>query len=189
MGDEPRTVTILLRDWRAGDAKALEELMPLIYAELRKLAASYIRNERPGHTLHPTDLVGEAYLRLAEGQTPDFEDRIHFFGIAARTMRQILVDHARKHNAEKRGSGDRPVTFDELAVRQDRPDDIIALDEALEAFTKIDERKARAIELHYFGGLKQDEIAKALDVHVNTVARDLRIGEAWLRRHMRGDQS
>lgn len=180
---------MMLRDWRSGDRSALDALMPVIYAELHKLAASQIRRERPGHTLRATDLVGEAYVRLAEGQTPELADRIHFFAIAARVMRQILVDHARKHNASKRGSGDRPVTLDELQVGSERSDDLAALDQALDALAKVDERKARAIELHYFAGLKQDEIASALSVHVNTVARDLRIGEAWLHRYMRGEPS
>jgi RNA polymerase sigma factor (TIGR02999 family) len=180
---------MLLRDWRGGDRAALDALMPVIYAELHKLAASYIRRERRDHTLRPTELVGEAYVRLAEGQTPQVDDRVHFFGIAARIMRQILVDHARKHKAEKRGSGDKPVTFDELKVGAERSDDIVALDEALEALSKVDERKARVIELRYFAGLKQEEIATALDVHINTVARDLRIGEAWLHRFLRGEPS
>jgi RNA polymerase sigma-70 factor, ECF subfamily len=187
MGDEPRTVTMLLRDWRGGDRAALDALMPVIYAELHKLAASHVRRERPDHPLRPTDLVGEAYVRLAEGQAPHLDDRVHFFGIAARIMRQILVDHARKHNAEKRGSGDKPVTFDELKVCAERSDDIVALDQALEALAQVDERKARVIELRYFAGLTQDEIATALGVHVNTVARDIRIGEAWLRRFLCGE--
>lgn len=178
---------MLLRDWRSGNQAALEELMPLVYKELHKLAASYMRGERAGHTLRPTDLVGEAYLRLAEGTKPELNDRVHFFGIAARTMRQILVDHARKHDAQKRGSGDRPVTFEEaLVVGNSRPDELLALDEALDALAKFDERKARVIELHYFGGLTQAEIADALAVHVNTVARDLKLGEAWIHRHLSG---
>src|SRR5687768_9966681 len=133
MSDRPRTVTVLLRDWRGGDQSALDALMPLVYAELHKLAASYMRGERAGHTMRATDLVGEAYVRLAEGTQPDLNDRAHFFAIAARTMRQILVDHARKRSAEKRGSGDRPVTFDEGLVGAERPEEIVALDEALEA--------------------------------------------------------
>jgi RNA polymerase sigma factor (TIGR02999 family) len=176
---------MLLRDWRAGNEAALEELMPLVYGELHKLAASYMRGERPGHTLRPTDLVGEAYLRLAEGSKPELNDRVHFFAIAARTMRQILVDHARKRGASKRGSGDRPVTLDEAVVGGERPDELLALDEALEALSKFDERKARVVELHYFGGLTQNEIAEALAVHVNTVARDLKLAEAWIHRHLR----
>ncbi len=179
-----RTVTILLRDWRAGDRAARDALIPLVYAELHRLAAAYLRGERPGHTFRPTDLVSEAYLRLAEGAQPDWDGRVHFFAIAARTMRQILVDHARKRDAGKRGGGERPSTLDEGAIALDRPTRMIALDEALAELEKLDERKARVVELHYFGGLTQDEIARAIDVHVNTVARDLRLAEAWIRRHM-----
>ena len=178
---------MLLRDWRGGDQSALDALMPIVYAELHKLAASYMRGERAGHTMRATDLVGEAYVRLAEGTQPDLNDRAHFFAIAARTMRQILVDHARKRGAEKRGSGDRPVTFDEGLVGTERPEEIVALDEALEALTKFDEGKARVIELHYFGGLTQEEVARVLDVHVNTVARDLKLAEAWIHRHLCGE--
>jgi len=175
---------MLLRDWRGGDASALQELMPLIYAELHKLAASYMRDERPGHTLRPTDLVGEAYLRLADGNSPELESRVHFFGIAARVMRQILVDHARKHNAEKRGAGKRPVTLEEDAVAVESPADLVALDDMLEALAKFDERKARAVELHYFGGLTHLEIAAVLGVHANTVNRDLQLALAWIRQQL-----
>jgi RNA polymerase sigma-70 factor, ECF subfamily len=182
-----RTLTILLRDWRAGDASARDEIIPLVYGELHKLAAAYLRGERPGHTFRPTDLVSEAYLRLAEGAHPEWDGRVHFFAIAARTMRQILVDHARKRDAGKRGGGERAATLDEGAIGLDRPAHMIALDDALQELETFDERKARVLELHYFGGLTQDEIAKAIDVHVNTVARDLRLAEAWIRRHMTAD--
>jgi RNA polymerase sigma factor (TIGR02999 family) len=187
MSDPARTVTVLLRDWRAGDRAALDELMPRVYVELHKLAASYMRNERAGHTMRPTDLIGEAYVKLADGAAPELTDRVHFFAIAARTMRQILVDHARKRDANKRGGGERPVTLDEdqLAVNG-RPEELIALDHALDELAKFDERKARIIELHHFAGLTQPEIATALDVHVNTVARDLKLGQAWLLRALRG---
>jgi RNA polymerase sigma factor (TIGR02999 family) len=179
-----RTVTLLLRDWRAGDRGALDELMPIIYGELHRLAAGYLRGERVGHTFRPTDLVSEAYLRLADGGQPEWNDRVHFFAIAARTMRQILVDHARRRNAAKRGDGDRAATLDENIVAPDRPDDLLALDAALAALEAVDERKARVVELHYFGGLTHDEVAEALGVHVNTVGRDLRFAEAWIQRHM-----
>lgn len=188
MNDGARTVTLLLRDWRAGDQAALDELIPMIYAELHKLAAGHLRGERAGHTFRPTDLVSEAYLRLAEGNHPDWNDRIHFLAIAARTMRQVLVDHARKRKAAKRGDGERPVTFDEELVTLERPESMIVLDEALSALEKFDERKGRVIELHYFGGLTQEEIAQALSVHVNTVGRDLRLAEAWIHRHLRDER-
>ena len=185
MSGSARSVTVLLRDWRAGDRAALDELMPRVYAELHKLASSYMRGERSGHTMRPTDLIGEAYLRLADATPPELNDRVHFFAIAARTMRQILVDHARKHGADKRGAGVKPVTLDEQVVASGRSDELIVLDHALDELAKFDERKARAIELRYFAGLTQEEIAKALDVHVNTVARDLKLAEAWLHRHLR----
>ena len=188
MGGEARTVTVLLRDWRSGDQAAFDELVPQVYAELHKLAAAYMRGERPGHTLRPNDLVSEAYLRLAKagtGEAPEWKDRVHFFAIAARTMRQILVDHARKRNAAKRGDGARPVTFDEALAAGERPEELVALDEALQALAGFDERKARIIELHYFGGLTQNEVAEVLEVHVNTVGRDLRLAEAWIHRHLR----
>jgi RNA polymerase sigma factor (TIGR02999 family) len=179
-----RTLTMLLRDWRAGDDGARDEIIPMVYGELHKLAAAYLRGERPGHTFRPTDLVSEAYLRLADGAHPEWDGRVHFFAIAARTMRQILVDHARKRDAGKRGGGARPVTLDEGVVALDRPARMIALDDALRELEAMDERKAKVLELHYFGGLTQDEIARAIDVHVNTVARDLRLAEAWIRRQM-----
>lgn len=156
-----------------------------VYAELHKLASSYMRGERAGHTMRPTDLIGEAYLRLADATPPELNDRVHFFAIAARTMRQILVDHARKYGADKRGAGVKPVTLDEQVVASDRSDELIVLDHALDVLAKFDERKARAIELRYFAGLTQEEIANALDVHINTVARDLKLAEAWLHRHLR----
>jgi RNA polymerase sigma factor (TIGR02999 family) len=188
MPEGARTVTLLLRDWRAGDRSALDELIPLIYDELQKLASGYLRGERPGHTFRPTDLVSEAYLRLADASHPEWNDRAHFLAIAARTMRQILIDHARKRNAVKRGDGERPVTLDEQLVAVERPEAMIALDEALSALEKFDERKARVIELHYFGGLTQEEVAEVLSVHVNTIGRDLRMAEAWLHRHLHGDR-
>jgi RNA polymerase sigma factor (TIGR02999 family) len=176
---------MLLRAWRQGDRAAFDEIAPVIYDELRRLAAFHLRGERPGHTFSPTDLISEAYLRLAGSAQLEFNDRAHFFAIASRNMRQILVDHARKRCAEKRGAGDRPIEFDETRLATDRPWELVALDDALEELAKFDERKARVVELHYFGGLTQEEIAAVCDIHVNTVARDLRLGEAWLRRQLR----
>jgi RNA polymerase sigma-70 factor, ECF subfamily len=179
-----RTVTMLLKDWRGGDEAALDELMPRIYTELHKIAVAYMRRERADHTLRPTELVAEAYVRLADN-APDVGDRVHFYGIAARTMRQVLVDHARKHVAEKRGSGEAAGTLDEMKIAgSETSADLLSLHEALEALAKHDERKVRILELHYFGGLTQDEIAIALDVHINTVARDIKLGQAWLHRHL-----
>jgi len=187
MLDEGRstgTVTRLLHAWQSGDKAALDEIMPLIYAELHKLAASCMYRERPGHTFRPTDLISEAYLRFVEGAPPALNDRVHFFAIAARIMRQILVDSARHRCALKRGGGERPLTLDEAIAAVARSEQLIMLDDALTELGKHDERKTRVIELYYYGGLTQDEIALALGVHVNTVARDLRLGQAWLQTHL-----
>lgn len=187
MAGSERTVTALLRQWRSGNEGALAELLPIVYAELLRVAAAYLRAERPDHSMRPPDLVAEAYLRLAHGEQPEWKDRVHFLGIAARTMRQILVDHARKRNTAKRGDGARPLTLDDALAAHDRPRELVAVDEALDALAGFDERKARTIELHYFGGLTQSEIAELLEVHVNTVARDLRLAEAWIHRRLRGE--
>lgn len=182
MADAP--VTHLLRAWSAGDEGALDRLIPVVYDELRRLAAGHMRRERPGHTLTPTALVSEAFLRLSGGEHPTYEDRVQFFAVAARHMRRILVDHARRRTAGKRGGRDRPVTLDEEMVSGSRPDDLVALDDALAALEALDPRKARTVELHYFGGLGHKEIGAALGVHENTVARDLRLAQAWLHREM-----
>jgi RNA polymerase sigma factor (TIGR02999 family) len=180
-------LTTLLRAWQRGDQGAFEQIVPVVYDELHRLSAFHLRGERPGHTFTPTDLISEAYLRLAEGAQLAFKDRAHFFAIASRCMRQILVDHARKRAAKKRGAGDRAVEFDETRFAIDRPAELVALDRALEELATFDERKARIIELHYFGGLTQDEIAAVCGIHVNTVARDLRLAAAWLRGQLRAD--
>lgn len=187
MDSDPRTVTLLLRDWQGGDRAALDELVPRVYHELHRIAAGYLHRERPGHTLRPTDLVSEAYVRLVGGEHPEWSDRVQFYAIAARTMRQILVDHARKRDAAKRGGGERPIELDDRVGHDARPIELLALDDALVALAEVDDRKARVIELVYFGGLTHDEIAKVLDVHVNTVARDLKVAEAWLQRRLRDD--
>jgi RNA polymerase sigma-70 factor, ECF subfamily len=185
VGELPPNLTNLLRAWRQGDRAAFDEIAPLIYDELRRLAAFHLRGERPGHTFSPTDLISEVYLRLAGGAQLDFADRAHFFAIASRNMRQILVDHARKRCADKRGAGERPLELDETRISTDRPWELAALDDALVELAKFDERKARVIELHYFGGLTQEEISAVCEIHVNTVSRDLRFSEAWLRRQLR----
>jgi len=181
---EPKPVTALLRDWREGDRSAFDQLVPLVYQELYKLASHYLRGERPDHTFRPTDLVSEAYVRLCGAQPPEWADRVHFFGIAARTMRQILVDHARARGAIKRGGAEPSLPLHDGMAAPERSADLLALDDALEALAKFDERKAKVIELHYFAGLSQADIAALLTVHVNTVTRDLRLGEAWLQKHM-----
>jgi RNA polymerase sigma factor (TIGR02999 family) len=179
------STTVLLRAWQQGDRAALDELMPRIYHQLHRLATSYLRRERPDHTLGPTALVSEAFLRLVDGEPPSWNDRVHFFAVAARHLRQILVDHARRRMAAKRGGNQRPIAFEESLIAGDRPSELVALDDALIAFAKIDERKARVVEMHYFGGMEQREIAAALGVHVRTVARDLCFAQAWLNRELR----
>jgi DNA-directed RNA polymerase specialized sigma24 family protein len=170
VGGASDDLTNLLRAWRQGDRAAFDQIAPVIYDELRRLAAFHLRGERPEHTFGPTDLISEAYLRLAGGAQLEFADRAHFFAI------------------DKRGDGERPVELDETRMPVERPWELVALDGALGELARLDERKARIIELHYFGGLTQEEIAAVCDVHVNTVARDLRLGEAWLRSHLRAQR-
>ena len=176
-------VTLLLAEWAKGNQDALENLTPLVYGELRQLAASYLRKERQGHTLQPTALVHEAYMRLVDQTNPTWQHRSHFFGVAARLMRQILVDHARRKQAGKR-AGLKVSLDDAVIVQHERSRDLMALDTGLNALEKIDPRKCKAVELRYFGGLSMDEIAQALDVSTITVRRDLRMAEAWLHREM-----
>ena len=177
-------VTLLLAEWAKGNQKALDDLTPLVYRELRRLAASYLRKERQGHTLQPTALVHEAYVRLVDQSNPTWQSRSHFFGVAARLMRQILVDHARRKQAGKRAGI--KVPFDEaVSFRRERSRDLVALDSALTELDKIDPRKCKAVELRYFGGLSMEEIAHTLEVSEITVRRDLRMAEAWLRQEMK----
>jgi RNA polymerase sigma factor (TIGR02999 family) len=185
LDSDGRSTTVLLRAWQDGDRAALDELLPRVYNELHRLARSKLRRERPEHTLGPTALVSEAFLRLVGGESSSWNDRVHFFAVASRHMRSILVDHARRRSAAKRGGPERAVPLDEELVGSEQPGDLVALHDALTAFEQIDERKARVVEMHYFGGMEQHEIAAALGVHVNTVARDLRFAEAWLNRYLR----
>lgn len=178
-------VTQLLVDWKNGDEKAADILTPIIYEELRRLAAHYLRDEHAALTLQPTALVHEAYIRLVSQSMPDWQCRSHFFGVAAHLMRQILVDHARRHNSAKRGAGASPVTFDEaIGFAAARGSDLVALDDVLTALARVDERKARVIELRYFGGFSVEETAQALDISVATVGREQRMAEAWLHREL-----
>jgi RNA polymerase sigma-70 factor, ECF subfamily len=176
-------VTRLLAAWGKGYSRALDELTPLVYRELRKLAASYLRKERRDHTLQPTALVHEAYLRLVDQKNPDLQNRSHFYGVAARLMRQILVDHARRKHADKRAGLNVPLEK-AVSFEQHRSQDVIALDAGLNVLEKVDPRKCKAVELRYFGGLSMEEIAESLDVSAVTVRRDLRMAEAWLHREM-----
>ena len=178
-------VTLLLAEWAKGNQNALNELTPLVYSELRQLAAAYLRRERQGHTLQPTAVVHEAYLRLVDQTSPNWQNRSHFYGVAARLMRQILVDHARRKHARKRGGLKVPLES-AVSFQDGLKPDLLALDNGLTALEKIDPRKCRAVELRYFGGLSMDEIAQALDVSAVTVRRDLRMAETWLHREMQG---
>jgi len=183
---ESHEVTRLLAEWAKGNSNALDELTPLVYRELRQLAAAYLRKERQGHTLQPTALVHEAYLRLVDQSHPNWQNRSHFYGVAARLMRQILVDHARRKQADKRGG--LKVSMEEaVSFRLDRRQELIALDNGLNALEKIDPRKCKAIELRYFGGLSMEEVAHSLEISAVTVRRDLRMAEAWLHRQMQGE--
>jgi len=178
-------VTVLLQQWREGSASALENLVPFIYRELHGLAMSSLRRERSGHTLQPTALINEVYLRLAGGTAPKLENRRHFYSVAARLMRQILVDHARRHLSEKRGSGQPMASLEEaFAYSSSRAAEFTSLDQALERLAKVDERKSRVIELRYFTGLTMEEIAEVLEVSVISIYRDMRFATAFLARQL-----
>jgi len=181
MGISPGEVTNLLIELKNGNRDAESRLMPLVYGELRRLAGLYMRGERPGHTLQATALVHEAYLRLVGHEDVDWQNRAHFFGVAANLMRRILVDHARAKQAKKRGGGDQKVSLDQaVLVRPEAPEQFLALDEALERLAKRDPRQARIVELRYFGGLSEEETAEVLEISVRTVKRDWNVARAWL---------
>jgi RNA polymerase sigma-70 factor, ECF subfamily len=183
----PREVTRLLAAWGQGDRLALEELTRLVYAELRRLAHRYMSGQRADHTLQTTALVNEAYLRLAGQEQPNFANRSHFLAVAAKAMRQILVDHAKATLREKRGAGAKAVELDEAAVLSPEPTrEILDLNEALEKLAVLDARKANVVELSYFGGLKHEEIAEALNISVVTVRRDWTFSKAWLYAELSG---
>jgi RNA polymerase sigma-70 factor (ECF subfamily) len=182
-------VTGLLHEWRDGDQGALERLIPLVHEELRRIARRCMAGERVGHSLQATALVNEAYLRLVDGTPVAWHDRAHFLAVSARVMRRILVDHARARRAEKRGGLAARVAFDEALVIADSSHDFMALDEALEALSKVDDRKSRVIEMRFFGGLSVEETAAVLRVSPATVMGDWRLAKAWLKREMRGDTS
>lgn len=174
-------VTRLLEAWGQGDRLALEKLTQLVYEELRRLAHRYMSGQRADHTLQTTALVNEAYLRLAGQQQPNFANRSHFLAVAARAMRQILVDHAKATLRDKRGAGAKAIELDEAALLSPEPTrEIVDLNEALEKLAVLDARKANVVELSYFGGLKQEEIAEALNISIVTVRRDWTFSRAWL---------
>ena len=177
--------TVLLEAWAGGSRDALDQLTPAVYTELRHIAASLLGRERAGHTLQPTALIHEAYLRLTGHKQHEWSGRKHFFAVASHLMRQILSNHARARNAGKRGSGDRPVTFDEaVSGGVECGASFVAMDDALNELAKFDERKSRLIEMKYFGGLTGEEIAEVLDTSRSTVVRETRIAEAWLQDYL-----
>ena len=182
----PEGVTQMLVDWSNGDQKALDKLMPLVYDELRRLAGNYLRRERAGHTLQPTALVNEAYLKLIDQKNARWQNRAQFFGVAAQLMRRILVDHARSHQAAKRGGSDQQrlsITSAERLVKQPEVD-LLALHEALNELKTLDPQQERIVELRFFGGLSIEETAEVLGVGHATVERDWKMARAWLRRKL-----
>jgi RNA polymerase sigma-70 factor (ECF subfamily) len=182
----PREVTRLLAAWGQGDRLALEKLTQLVYEELRRVAHRYMKGQRADHTLQTTALVNEAYLRLAGQAQPDFANRSHFLAVAAKAMRQILVDHARSALRQKRGAGAQRVDLEEAAwVSAEPARELVDLDEALEKLAALEERKARVVELKYFGGLKHEEIAEVMDISEVTVRRDWTFSRAWLYAELR----
>jgi RNA polymerase sigma-70 factor, ECF subfamily len=179
-------VTQLLLDWSRGNRAALDELMPMVYQELRKLASGYLRSERPDHTLQPTALIHEAYLRMIGHDMPEWQSRAHFFGIAARLMRQILVEHARTRHAAKRGGDQQKISLDDApqVFAQSDAAELLALDHALTKLASFDERRARILEMRAFGGMSVEETAQALGVSDTTIKREMRLAQAWIRREL-----
>jgi len=181
----PGDVTVLLKDWYRGNPKALDSLVPVVYKELRRLARAQLRHERIDHTLHSAALVNEAYLRLVGLHPPEWETRSHFLAIAANLMRQILVDHARRHRAAKRGDGQFKVSISEVSIQARKTDvDVLALNDALESLAKIDPRQSQVVELRFFAGLSLVEISEALQIAPATVQRDWTAARAWLHREI-----
>lgn len=184
----PAEITGLLKNSQTGDRAALDRLLPLIYDELRGLAASQLRRERPDHTLQATALVHEAYLRLVEQHSVDWRNRAHFFALAAEMMRRILINHAQQHHAQKRGGHDTKLALDEAVslAGEERPIDWLLLDDALKRLTALDSRQGRIVELRFFGGLTVEEVAEVLGVSEITVKREWRLAKAWLHQAMDG---
>ena len=188
MPQTPPNVTQLLIGWSQGDREALDKLVPLVYDELRRQAARYLRRERVGHTLQTTALIHEAYLRLIDQKNVHWQNRAHFFGIAAQLMRRILVDHARTKKRAKRGGSDVRVSFSEATLKAKGQDlDIVALDEALARLAEIDEQQSRIVELRFFSGLTVEETAEVLSISPATVKRDWSMAKAWLHRELTGE--
>jgi RNA polymerase sigma-70 factor (ECF subfamily) len=183
----PQEITQLLLNWSRGDQSALDQLVPLVYPELRKLARRYMGRESPEHTLQTSALINEAYLRLVDQLAVEWQDRAHFFAVAAQVMRHILIDHARSYLSGKRGGGAQHVPLDEVtvtAVGHERATELVALDDALTSLAKIDERKAKIVGLRFFGGLSVEETAEAVKLSPVTVMREWRAAKAWLHREI-----
>jgi len=190
MTPQPKEVTQLLQQSARGDREALDQLLPLVYNELRQIADRYLRRERADHTLQATALVHEAYLRLVDQRETEWQNRAHFFGVAAQMMRRILVDYARAGQTAKRGSGGLKVSLDDvLEISEEQMDGMVALDEALTALEKLDPQKSRIVELRFFGGLSIEETAQAMGLGTATVIRQWRMAKAWLYKEVTGDKS
>ncbi len=178
-------VTILLQELSSGKRDVVDQLFPVVYSDLQKIARNQLRSERKNHTINTTALVHEAYLKLVDQTRVDWKNRAHFFAISAQAMRRILINYAKKRLTEKRGGGELLATFDDqLVVRETKAEDLVALDEALERLEKLNERQSKVVELRFFGGLTQEEIAEVLNVSVPTVRLDWRMARAWLSREL-----
>lgn len=177
-------ISLLLGDWSKGDEIALEQLMPLVYDELRKMAHGYMKRQPSGHTFQTTELIHETYLKLAKQEQQNWQNRAHFFGVAASAMRHILVDYARSKHSQKRGGWQERVTLSDVIGSTDQSKDIVALDDALIALAALDERKGRVVELKYFAGITNEEIAEVLKISIDTVKRDWRFARTWLLREL-----
>jgi RNA polymerase sigma-70 factor (ECF subfamily) len=181
----PEEITQLLINWSQGDKAALDQLVPLVYPELRRLAKRHMNRENPAHTLQTSALINEAYLKLVDQQGVDWQNRAHFFAVAAQVMRHILIDHARRHHYDKRGAGAPHVPLDEAAITQkERAAQLVALDEALSALAALDARKSQIVELRFFGGLNADETAEVMKISPSTIQREWRAAKAWLHHTM-----
>jgi RNA polymerase sigma-70 factor, ECF subfamily len=181
-----KNITRLLVDWQQGDKAALDHLLPMVYHELHQIAAGHLKNERRDHTLQATALIHEAYLRMIDQDLPDLQSRAHFFGVASRLMRQILVDHARTNKASKRGGQSRKLSLDDAPPMPAFDDavELLAFDRALMKLAALDERKSRVVEMRAFGGMSVEDTAVSLGVSVPTIKRDMRLAQAWLRREL-----
>lgn len=182
-------ITQLLAEWSDGNQSALDELYPLVYDELHRLARRYMSRERKGHTLQTTALINEAYVRLVHQRNVHWANRSHFFAISAQIMRRILIDHARRHAYAKRGGGAQQISLDEAAVVSGQASELLRLDEALQSLAEMDPRRSQVVELRYFGGLSNEEIAGVLKVSANTVTRDWNMARAWLYQQLAGSSS